>query len=137
MHPAPRQWRPPIGNDVTLVTAGRYWGAVKVGRPAVADAALTCLRARTGAVFADPFGGSTYWLVDTGSTALWPAVPTVTVLGAEPHRTHYIAVPPVSHDDGPRPHWKVPPNPTTPCLTNPNALLAALRTATRTVLGQP
>ncbi|WP_461011704.1 hypothetical protein [Streptomyces capparidis] len=55
-----------------------------------------------------------------------------TVLTADPRSTHYVAVPPVSHDDGPRTHWKVPV--TSRHLTRSSVLLAALRTATRTVL---
>ncbi|MEU1790696.1 hypothetical protein ABZ553_33460 [Streptomyces sparsogenes] len=56
-------------------------------------------------------------------------LPHIQVWGA----TAYIEVPPAACTTGPGIHWRVPPRDC--CLTDPTALLAALRTATREALG--
>ncbi|GAB2600656.1 hypothetical protein GCM10027168_37220 [Streptomyces capparidis] len=135
VHPA-EQWVPPTGDEVEMVVAGRYWDAVKVGSVPVGEAALTCLRHRSGAVIADHFGGAMYWLVRCGAATAWPALPTVTFLTATPDRVCLVGVPPVSRRVRPLPHWRVPLGPS--CyLTDPAALFTALCTATRTVLEHP
>ncbi|MFD8865268.1 hypothetical protein ACFV1F_13020 [Streptomyces sp. NPDC059590] len=93
---------------------------------------LDLLGDATGGVIENPFDKVLYWLIAPGSAAEWDMnlLPSIQVWGA----TAYIEVPPATRTTGPAVHWRVP---LRYCgrLTDPAALLAALRTATREALG--
>jgi hypothetical protein len=98
-----------------------------IGKPA-----LESLGRATGAVIENPFDGVLYRLIAPGAAAAGDTsrLPSVEVWGA----TAYIEVPPAARTTGPGVRWRVPLR----CdryLTDPTALLAALRIATREALG--
>ncbi|MFD8382541.1 hypothetical protein ACFV2X_29215 [Streptomyces sp. NPDC059679] len=98
-----------------------------IGKPA-----LESLGGATGAVIENPIDGVLYWLIEPGAAAAWDLslLPSVQVWGA----TAYIEVPPVARTTGPGVHWRVPLR-YGRHLTDPTALLAALKIATSAALG--
>lgn len=123
--PHPLAWVPPHHNAVSLLPAGRWWDAVRVRRE-LADAVLTALGPRSGAVIEDSPGGLLYWLVEPGSATRWPELPGVRVRG----RDGFIGVPAQHKVSGSGVSWRVPLAPGR-YLTDPAALLAALTEAAR------
>ncbi|MEU0807358.1 hypothetical protein [Streptomyces sp. NPDC005970] len=124
-------WTPPTGRSPQLQPAGKAWDAVRVPR-FIGKQALGLLGEPTGAVIENPFDGVLYWLIAPGAAADWDMslLPSIQVWGA----TAYIEVPPVGFETGPGVRWRVPLR-YDRYLTDPAALLAALRTATREALG--
>ncbi|NUP40084.1 MAG: hypothetical protein HOY76_24490 [Streptomyces sp.] len=124
-------WTPPSGHSAQLQPAGTSWDVVRVprfiGRPA-----LESLGGATGAVIENPIGGVLYWLIEPGAATEWDMslLPSVEVWGA----TAYIEVPPVARTTGAGVHWRVPLRHDRH-LTDPAALLAALKIATSAALG--
>jgi hypothetical protein len=86
------KWAPPSGLDAELVSAGRWWDAVRV--PVyLGERVLDLLNDASGAVIRDPYGPAyLYWLVRPGAADGWtlPEVAGVRVLGA----ASYVVVPP-------------------------------------------
>ncbi|MEU9790489.1 hypothetical protein AB0E27_07640 [Streptomyces sparsogenes] len=124
-------WTPPSGRNAQLQAAGRWWDVVRVPR-SIGKRALELLGDDADAVIENPFDGVLYWLILSGAAAEWDMsrLPSIEVWGA----TAYIEVPSVDCRRGPGVRWRVPPRDDR-CLTDPAALLAALRTATREALG--
>ncbi|MGO4421344.1 hypothetical protein AB4Z54_22220, partial [Streptomyces sp. MCAF7] len=93
---------------------------------------LDLLGEATGAVIENPIDGVRYWLIKPGAAAEWDMslLPSIEVWGA----TAYIEVPPVARTTGPGVHWRVPLR-YGRHLTEPTALLAALKIATTAALG--
>ncbi|WP_431043899.1 hypothetical protein ACQUSR_19700 [Streptomyces sp. P1-3] len=93
--------------------------------------ALEALGDGSGAVIADLYGRSLYWLVTPGSAADW-RLPHVSMLGAKAHEVTYVGVPPAGCVRGPGVHWRVP-YARDRYLTDPDRLHRALLSAlTRT-----
>ncbi|WKX70868.1 hypothetical protein [Streptomyces sp. XD-27] len=119
-------WTPPGGMDIQALRAGRWWDAVRVTEP-VGALALGALGDDSGAVIADLYGRSLYWLVAPGAAADW-RLPHVSVLGAKAHEVTYVGVPPAGCVRGPGVHWRVPYVPGR-YLTEPDRLHRALLSA--------
>lgn len=119
----------PTGRTVSMCPAGQWWDAVRVPRRIALDV-LGLLGTDTGAVIEDPLSGQLYWLVPPGMADTWRFRPgaQVRVLGQAMH----LAVPGPQRTAGP--HWRIPPTPSR-CLTEPEALQAALATAVMDALG--
>ena len=125
-------WMPPSGCSAELRPAGRSWDVVRVPLSiGVGNRALGLLGDTTGAVIQNPFDEVLYWLIAPGSAATWDMtlLSGTQVWGA----TAYIEVPAIDCRKGPGIHWRVPPR--DHHLTDPTALLAALKTATHEALG--
>ncbi|MGO4750715.1 hypothetical protein AB4212_19200, partial [Streptomyces sp. 2MCAF27] len=121
-------WTPPSGRSMQLQPAGGSWDVVRVPLSiGIGKRTLDILGATTGAVIENPFDKVFYWLIAPRSAAEWDMrqLPNIQVWGA----TTYIEVPPVDCRRGPGVRWRVPPRDRH--LTDPAALLAALKTATR------
>ncbi|OMI33419.1 hypothetical protein [Streptomyces sparsogenes] len=132
MTTTPMPWALPTGHSTQLQAAGRSWDAVRVPLSiGIGERTLELLGGVTGAVIENPFDRVLYWLITPGSATGWDMsrLPHIQVWGA----TAYIEVPSVDCRRGPGVRWRVPPQDR--CLTDPAALLAALRTATREALG--
>ncbi|MEK8172316.1 hypothetical protein NKH77_32850 [Streptomyces sp. M19] len=99
---------------------------------------MVLLGASCGAVIAEDFWPSTYWLVKAGSADGWGRLRDVAVFRSTGAETARIAVPPVDRIAGPRAHWRVPLTAAT-YLTDADALSTALGLAVadtlRTVRG--
>jgi hypothetical protein len=125
-----KPWTPPTGRSAQLQPAGKSWDAVRVPH-LLGKQALESLGDATGAVIENPYDGVLYWLTTPGTADQydidWP--PGVEVWGA----TAFIEVPPVDCRKGPGVRWRVPPRDRH--LTDPAALLDALKSATHTALG--
>ncbi|MEU0809118.1 hypothetical protein [Streptomyces sp. NPDC005970] len=124
-------WTPPSGRSAQLQPVGKTWDAVRVAR-FIGKLALESLGGATGAVIENPIDRVLYWLIEPGAAAKWDMslLPSIEVWGA----TAYIEVPPAARTTGLGIHWRVPPR-FDRHLTDPAALFAALRTATREALG--
>ncbi|MER7790096.1 hypothetical protein [Streptomyces sp. NPDC097640] len=98
-----------------------------LGKPA-----LESLGEATGSVIENPFDGVLYWLIQPCAASSWDTslLPSVEVWGS----TAYIEVPPTDRTTGPGVHWRVPLRHGR-YLTDPTALLAALKIATSAALG--
>ncbi|MEU5102866.1 hypothetical protein AB0H07_11310 [Streptomyces sp. NPDC021354] len=98
----------------------------------IGNRTLDLLGETTGGVIENPFDKVLYWLIAPGAAVAWDMsrLPSIDVWGA----TAYIEVPPAARTTGPGVHWRVPLR-YDRYLTDPVALLAALRTATREALG--
>ncbi|WP_346178831.1 hypothetical protein [Streptomyces cuspidosporus] len=131
-HPA-LPWTPPSGQSAELQPVGRSWDVVRVALSlGIGKRTLDLLGPTTGAVIKNPIDRVLYWLIEPGAASDWDMgqLPCVEVWGA----TAYIEVPPASRTTGPGIHWHVPLR-YDRYLTDPAALLAALRAATREALG--
>ena len=124
-------WTPPSGRNAQLQAAGQWWDVVRVPR-FIGEQALELLGDDVGAVIENPYDGVLCWLIAPGSAAGWDmsALPSIQVWGA----TAYIEVPAVDSRRGPGVRWRVPPRDDRH-LTDPTALLAALKIATSAALG--
>ncbi|MER7790376.1 hypothetical protein [Streptomyces sp. NPDC097640] len=98
----------------------------------IGERALDLLGEATGSVIENPFDKVLYWLIALGSAAAWDMsrLPSIEVWGA----TAYIEVPPACRTTGPGVHWRVPLG-YGRWLTEPTALLSALKIATSAALG--
>ncbi|MDW6061189.1 hypothetical protein SAZ11_28145 [Streptomyces sp. FXJ1.4098] len=124
-------WAPPSGRNAQLQPAGESWDVVRVPR-FIGEQALELLGDDVGAVIENPFDGVLCWLIAPGAAAAWDMsqLPSIQVWGA----TAYIEVPSVDCRKGPGVRWCVPPRHARH-LTDPTALLAALKIATSAALG--
>ncbi|MEU5638508.1 hypothetical protein [Streptomyces milbemycinicus] len=125
-------WMPTSGRSAELQPAGRSWDVVRVPLSiGIGKRTLGLLGYTTGAVIQNPFDEVLYWLIAPGSAEKWDMtlLPGIQVWGA----TAYIEVPSIDCRKGPGIRWRVPPR--DQHLTDPAALLAALKTATHEALG--
>ncbi|MEU9792456.1 hypothetical protein AB0E27_17845 [Streptomyces sparsogenes] len=125
-------WMPTSGRSAELQPAGRSWDVVRVPLSiGIGNRTLGLLGDTTGAVIQNPFDEVLYWLIALRSAETWDMtlLPGIQVWGA----TAYIEVPPIDCRKGPGVRWRVPPR--GQYLTDPGALLAALKTATHEALG--
>ncbi|MFI0736254.1 hypothetical protein ACH4S9_45885 [Streptomyces sp. NPDC021225] len=126
-------WTLPRSRSAELQPAGRSWDVVCVPLSiGIGKRTLDLLDETTGAVIENPINRVLYWLISPGAAADWDMslLPSVQVWGA----TAYVEVPPVGFETGPGVRWRVPLR-YDRYLTDPAALLTALKTATREALG--
>lgn len=108
--------------DCVLEPAGHDWDAVRVPLT-IGQRALDILGRRSGAVIDDPREQVLYWLIRTGSAAVWQ-LSDIRVLGLGAH----VTIPPERRTQRPGPHWRICPG-DGQLVTDAHALHAAISDA--------
>lgn len=95
-------WIPPdVPWDMSIAphAAGVYWDAIRapmfLSAPVVEQLGDQC-----GAIIADTYSSTHYWLVPVGTVRGWSVLHTRAC-----GETQYVVVPSLRHTGGPGPHW--------------------------------
>ncbi|NSC22823.1 hypothetical protein FM076_17265 [Streptomyces albus subsp. chlorinus] len=116
-------WSPPTHAPFVLTPVGVWWDAVRVPYDVGVDV-VRRLGNAGGSVIGDPYGAWLYWLVPTGTGAVWGGLP------AEAGAVHvsvacWLPVPARDRTGPPGPYWAVP-FARDRVLTDPDRLRGAL-----------